>query len=174
MQRLAGTLRAETFGTAAHPRCHLKGGETNTFLEFLVTCTLPVRADALGALRGPVRRAGQDLFRILQLIREGGDAFSLPAIQEFYERGRSYLQTMHELGVTPKPKDHMLMHLAERIRVQGGPSVYGNWLDESINKTLKDVAAAAHGSVTYTRTLNEFPLALAAQPTFKRARSSRD
>eukprot|EP00974_Lingulodinium_polyedra_P037960 3638995-Lingulodinium_polyedra.AAC.1 len=42
-----GGLRAETFGTFSHPRCHLKGGDTNIFLEFLVTIQLPRYGGAL-------------------------------------------------------------------------------------------------------------------------------
>ncbi len=69
---------------------------------------------------------------------------------------------MRGLDSAFKPKGHMLMHMANRIRLQGSPSVYGNWVDESINRALKNVAAAARGSVAHKRILNEFPLALEA------------
>eukprot|EP00974_Lingulodinium_polyedra_P087393 8470764-Lingulodinium_polyedra.AAC.1 len=37
--------------------------------------------------------------------------------------------------------------MAVRIGKQGAPSFYGNWLDESVNRLLKSVAAGSHSSV---------------------------
>ena len=165
------TLRQETFGTWTQPRCLLKGGETNTFLEFFVLAQLRLFGGALGELLAPIRRARDDLWQLLQLIRAHKTVFTLQALQQFHEHTRSYLQTMHGLDLAFKPKDHMLMHMANRIRLQGSPSVYGNWKDESINRTLKNVAAAAHGSVAHKRILNEFPLALEATRAQQRRRT---
>ena len=63
---------------------------------------------------------------------------------------------MTKLGVSSKPKDHCLQHLSDRIRLQGSPAFYGNWLDESLNRLLRDVAAGAHASVHDRRVLLEW------------------
>ena len=41
-------------------------------------------------------------------------------------------------------------------------ALYANWLDESYNRLLRDVASKAHGSVVDRRILVEFPLAFRA------------
>jgi hypothetical protein len=124
------TLRQETFGTLKQPRCLLKGGETNTFLKCFVLAKLRLFGGALGELLAPIKRARDDLWQLLQLIRAHKTVFTLQVLQQFHARTRSYLQTMHGLDLAFKPKDHMLMHMANRIRLQGSPSVYGIGMNE--------------------------------------------
>ena len=54
----------------------------------------------------------------------------------------------------------MLIHLSLRIQYMGSPSLYGNWIDESVNRLLRDVSAGAHAAVHDRRALAEYPNAL--------------
>ena len=85
----------------------------------------------------------------------------------FHDCSFSYLQAMHQLGLDPKPKDHMLCHLASRSLQQGSPALYANWYDESINKMLRDIASGAHSMVFERRVLSEFPMAWAKRRRLK-------
>ena len=164
-------LHEKTLGTWTKPRCSLKGAETNYYLEYLVTVVLPELGHCLGEAAVGFTRAGNDLLRLLRLIREHTVRFTAPAIQEFYDSTRTYLVWMQGV-LNAKPKDHMLVHLANRLAFMGSPALYGNWLDESVNQTLKAVAAGAHGAVAYTRIMNDFPLAMHAKRGLKRGGAS--
>lgn len=157
-----GLLDSETFGKKSKPRFGLKGGQTNWYLEYLVTSFLPGVAPKL-ANGANLLKAGQDLFRLLSLIREHPVTFPVRAQQDFHEHSLSYLSTMMLL-VGAKPKDHTLQHLSDRIRMQGSPAYYGNWLDESLNRLLRDVAAGAHASTHDRRILLEWQKAYEAPP----------
>ena len=166
------SLKAETFGKTSSPACHLKGAETNWFLEFLVVVEIPLIGHRLvPAISEPLLKAGQCLFELLSLIRQHKFVFPTVDVQRFHSASRTYLRIMHEgtFNLAPKPKDNFLIHLSRRIMWMGSPSLYGNWTDESINRLLREVAAGAHSTVHDKRVLAEFPLALAKQNE-KRAR----
>ena len=63
-------------------------------------------------------------------------------------------------GLAVKPKDHMLVHMVYDIAYKGSPALYGNLLDESINRILRDCSAGAHSLNHDRRVLCEFPRAL--------------
>ena len=125
-------------------------------LEYLVLVLLPRMLIRLGPSGRTVLSAGEKLLRMLQLIRQNSVTFPIAAIQEFYESTRGYILDMNELEVREKPKDHMVVHMANRISFQGSPALYGNWLDESINKLLKSVAQGAHACNYPRRVLLDF------------------
>ena len=37
------------------------------------------------------------------------------------------------------PKHHLVYHMLEKIRFQGNPEVYSNWMDETLNKMTKKI-----------------------------------
>ena len=150
-----GVFKQEQFGSAGAPTFNFKGGETNTFLEFLVTDQLPRRA--VLAHDGPlILQAGEHLMKLLTLIRVMPWRPAMSDVQRFHHSAKQYLITMRELNVAAKPKDHMLMHLAHSIPWLGSPSKYGNWVDESLNRLLRDVASGSHAVGLDKRTLLEF------------------
>ena len=77
---------------------------------------------------------------MLSLIREHRFGFDASAVQKFYRAVKNYDAAMRELSVHFKPKDHMVRHLANRVGFLGSPALYSNWLDESHNRLLRDVA----------------------------------
>lgn len=152
-------MKPETFGSWAKPRCDLKGAETNWLLEYIVTIFLVSKGHLLGDDLENIQTAGQCLFNVLSLIRKYSRKFPVAAVQSFHENTRMYLSSMEQLGLRFLPKDHMFVEMSLRCRELGSPALYGNWLDESVNRLLKDVAAGAHSLVHERRTLAEFPKA---------------
>ena len=157
-----GNMKAEMFGTFTRPKFGLKAAETNWFLEYLVTVCIPSFLPSLGDTEQfrTILAAGQDLMSILTLFRDSPITFRAAEVQQFHDASKSYLRTMHSLGVRPKPKDHMLMELSYGCRYLGSPALYANWADESLNRLLRDVAAGAHSAVHEKRILKEAPRAL--------------
>ena len=148
-----GQIKPEMAGTPSNPCCNLKGGETNGFLEWLVL-TLRERKDLPDWHL--VSGAGEDLFSMLCLIRSHPKIMPVAANQRFHRAAKGYLTKMKDLHQEPKPKDHFLIELANRISVMGSPQLYGNWEDESINRLVRDVAGGVHALVHEKRVLIEF------------------
>ena len=154
-----GGLNKDTFGTPTRPKFSMKGGEANTFLEFLVADHLPGKIGCLGADGPRIQSAGNSLLHILKLLRTYKKACPTPAIQFWQQHAKHYLMQMQALRVVPKPKDHMLLEMSLRISLMGSPSLCGNWQEESLNRLPKDVAGGAHCLVHDRRILAEFPKA---------------
>ena len=51
------------------------------------------------------------------------------------------------------PKHHILYHLLVKTGVQGNPLAYSTWLDESLNKTLKQACKNASAATFYPSVL---------------------
>ena len=129
-----GDIKADNFGTWSEPKFGFKGGQTNWYLEWLVEAFLPLKWRGLDQGRS-IFRGGQALFRIMSLIRQYKVTFSAAAVQEFHECARRYLEVMDESGVLSKPKDHMLQHQSDRIRVQGSPRIMGTGMAKLLIQT---------------------------------------
>ena len=158
-----GILRAEQFGSMAHPKFALKGSETNWFMEHLVMVVLPAFRDRLGPDGHEIDRAGHCLMKLLTAIRLHPRVFPVAAIQDFHDSAKAYLGVMRRMGVQSKPKDHFLKELSDRIGFLGSPALYACWVDESLNRLLRDVAGGAHASVHDRRVLSDFGRAHDAQ-----------
>ena len=62
--------------------------------------------------------------------------------QDFCAAAKDHIESAKLLGIPMKPKHHWLLEMGVRSRLQGSPGWVSCWSDESINKCLKDVAAA--------------------------------
>ena len=152
-------LKPEAFGSSSSPKFGLKAGETNAFLEYMITF-LPERVGMLGRTGERLLQAGKHLFEILKLIREHRKQAPASMVQAFHSNAKAYLRIMdEELRVKTKPKDHMMIELASRLSFLGSPQLYGCWQDEALNKLLKAVAGGAHPMVHERRILAQFPVA---------------
>jgi hypothetical protein len=150
IQNLTHTM----FGSHNMPTCLLKGAETNGFLAFVVGSLL----DRHRTLEhwNDVKRAGVALLALHRHIHENPRAFPPAAVQSFVGNTKRYLKVVEKLKWHTTPKDHQLMHLAHRALEMGSPALYASWLDESLNRHLKSIAAAAHSTVWEARVLAEF------------------
>ena len=154
----AGALKREFFGSLKKPKCALKAGETNAFLEYVVSI-LPGHVPSLGD-RGPlILRSGQHLLNLLTIIRAHPKKAIAVVCQDFHRSAKAYLRCLADLRIPYKPKDHMLLELAARMPFMGSPQLYGCWHDEALNRLLKEVAGSAHALVHERRVLVGFPRA---------------
>ena len=163
-------LKPEVFGDAQHPTCNLKGAQTNWFLEYMVDVCLPAHAAKFGEEGATFLQAGRNLMKMLTLIRKHPVTFPLEDVQAFHLAAKGYLEVLERIGMHFRPKDHALQHQSDRILRQGAPALYSNWLDESINRLLRDVSGGAHAAVFYSRVLKEFQKAYNSAPNAKRRR----
>ena len=60
---------------------------------------------------------------------------------------------MDDLGIDPKPKFHAWVHLATDVYEKGSPALKACWVDEGLNKILKNTGSGAHRHGWYERTL---------------------
>ena len=151
-----GALKSEMFGTPSKPKFGFKAGETNAFLEYMVERLVPDKLGFLGSDARTIVDAGNCLFELLKLIRLYPKRFPVRAIEAYHRNAKTYLEKMELLLVNPKPKDHMLIEMANGIPFLGSPQLYANWQDEGLNRLLRDVASGAHSSVHDRRILVEF------------------
>ena len=137
-------LTATMFGTHSHPACHMHAAETNGFLEFAVEVLL-----AKFEFEGKANwvSAGTALVGILRTFRTYPALLPAPAQADLLTAVKRYYRSMSALQIDEKPKDHALLHLVERAGFQGAPSLYANWLDEDVNRSIKACSMAAHSSV---------------------------
>ena len=143
-------------------------------MEFLLTL-LPQFRGALGEDAAALEQAGGCLMQLLTLIRAHPVTMPPQAIQLFYDSAKRYLfLVVHVFGLSVKPKDHMLIHMVYDIAHKGSPAYYGNWIDESLNKLLRDVSAGAHSLNHDRRVLVEFPRALEMTGLARRVRQRTD
>ena len=167
-------LRPEMFGSIGKPKFLLKASETNWFLEYFASVAIPTHLECLGEDGQPLLRAFQCLQQLRSLIHSHPMTFPAAAIQSFHDHIKEYLRICGSFGINPKPKDHMTMEMSDRIAFMGSPALYGNWVDESLNRLLRDVCAGSHSLVHDRRVLLEFPAAhdrQREQARRKRARS---
>ena len=154
----AGNLKGDMFGTSTRPKFALKAGETNAFLEYVVSI-LPEHVPSLGD-KGPlILRSGRNLFELLRIIRAHPKRATASACQDFHRNAKSHLGCLSDLRIPYKPKGHMLIEFAFRMPFMGSPQLYGCWHDEALNRLLKEVAGSAHALVHERRVLVGFPRA---------------
>ena len=70
------------------------------------------------------------------------------------------------------PKHHIVFHLIAGMRWFGNPTLYSNWLDEAMNKTLKSMAKTCSQAVFEAVLLLRARDVFSAAPKRKRPRAS--
>ncbi len=50
----------------------------------------------------------------------------------------------HQAGIELAPKHHQSLHLAADAFHMGNPRLYANYIDESLNRDLRDMPSTAH------------------------------
>jgi len=63
------------------------------------------------------------------------------------------------------PKHHIMFHLLAKSGFQGSPMLYATWLDESLNKLLKQGCKNAGSATFYPSVLLKMRDLLKARPT---------
>ena len=140
LTRLAD-FSAKTVGTKGHQTLKSKGAETFGLLKFLLYL-FPRYGERLGPHWQRLLKAGQCLDRIVEIWHSNG--WTIPAEQR-KESIAMYCQHIAMMSVFScfTPKHHLVFHLLFRQGAQGNPAKYSTWLDESLNKVLKQACKNA-------------------------------
>lgn len=151
-------FKASMLGPEASPELSAYGAQTNGILLF-ATSVLASRGAALGRSLRLYQRGLGSLVGILDLIRKHRTVMPHRQIQMFSDYAADHITVCHLLSVVMKPKHHMMLEMAVRLRRHGAPYWGGCWLDESDNSELKRVASAAHPAVFHARVLSAWSAA---------------
>lgn len=143
---LGGKTKHCNDGAEPHPGSilKLKAAECGTILEFCVA----ILPEYLGVVPHgqELLLAGNALLSWLAITRSESDIVSALSLQEMRTLGQRFLLNCERASVSFTPKFHFFAHLSEQAFSFGNPKMYSTWLDESLNRLLRDIAASAHRS----------------------------
>lgn len=80
------------------------------------------------------------------------------------DSSKRFVRMMAMSGAKPKPKWHLLLHVAQRAVSEGSPQLHATWADETLNRTLAVSGAVAHRAVWPLRVLTHFEQATIQKP----------
>jgi len=153
--RLEGTTELDDIslsmlGTTTSPLFKAKGAETKGVLPFVIgllernMAMLPPRAQDLLV-------AGTSLMDVIRVQTEGGPVLSIPECERMFVSGVRHVRAAFRGGVHPVPKHHAFLHILHLAPEKGNPRMFACWEDESMNRQLAGVAAAAYSTVWEAR-----------------------
>ena len=158
-------------GSATKPKLNTKAAETKTLVGF---CLAELKKFRDTIPRGP----GSCLIGIGEAMTEMIDLFDscprvlAPAnVQRLYDLIKRIFNCWAGAQLGMVPKMHMMLHLVERCRTHGNPAYYSTFLDESLNRTLRDIARAAHATTWAARIFERF--SVTEQVRAKRSRGQK-
>ena len=125
------------FGAAGDKKFKAKGAETWALLLFVLDVFERHHASIE---HGPAfLRGARSLVGLVRLWHSCGVQLTSSQIQSSFDLYIAFLEATDELSME-SPKRHLAMHLLETLSRFGNPLRYMNWIDESLNKTLKSCA----------------------------------
>jgi len=130
------------------------GAETNGLLLFCGEL-LSRYGDRLSADLRPAMKSGMssiiEIHNIITTFKTG----CLPPdkMQAFTDNWKIHLRAMRTLNIEFRPKHHAMAHCIFKLITHGAPHVWSNWVDESENKLLSNMALASHRLVWARRIL---------------------
>ena len=63
-----------------------------------------------------------------------------------WQSGVGFVRCAKNAGIPKLPKDHELLHMLRRVPMNGNPNTYDCFYDESLNRTLSQIASAAYSA----------------------------
>lgn len=126
----------KTIGAWHDRKLRTKGAETWGVLLFLVEALRANKA-RLGQDGQRLFVAGQSLKELIELWQMCGATMTVAQVQNSFDMWLRHLRCTEGMPDLEIPKRHLVTHLLGNMAFQGCPHRYSNWLDESLNKTLK-------------------------------------
>ena len=130
------------------------GAETNGLLLFCGDLLLKYKHRLVADVAENVEK-GMSSIIVIHKIITGYKTGSLPPdkTQLVSDNWKTHLRAMRALEIVFKPKHHAMAHCIYKLLTHGAPHIWSNWVDESENKLLSNMALAAHRSVWARRIL---------------------
>ena len=159
------------FGDEADPDMRLHAAEMNGYLHF---CGSLISRFADKLERVALWRTAQASFASIdRMIKANPEVFSDANCCTFVNLAVAGLGALEDLGIQPKPKYHALVHMAGDVYEKGSPARWACWVDEGLNKMLKDVGMGYSRIGWYERTLASANLLLGRRADAQRRKRLR-
>ena len=157
-------LTPGTFGSVFKPAFHLKAGETNMFLKFI----LSVVQEHYGRVpkAGVILECGKSLLWLITGLKGKGFKLLEEDVMHLMDNVGNSLFHAAGLGIHQIPKHHLCMHWGLCCDESGNPDMSTCWADEHLNGVLKPVAANAHAINFTARVLTESLLIMSSKKPF--------
>ena len=144
-------LTHHMLGSAGSHDLKLHAAEMNGYLHFC--CSLVERFQQKLPRAALWRKALQSFAAMDTMTHENPEVFDDDQCQTFVTLAVGGLGALQDLGVEPKPKCHAIAHMAGDVYEKGSPALWATWVDEGLNKMLKDVGSGTNRNGWYERTL---------------------
>ena len=133
-------------GTNTDRLCKTKAAETWGLMLFLLD-TLENNLGRLPLSAGRYARAGRHLEQMTRVFHAAGTRLTIMQIQAAWDHYKQYMALTDDIDDPDDmdqrlPKRHLVLHMLERLHDFGNPRFYANWMDETLNKTLKATCRA--------------------------------
>ena len=135
---------------------NLKGAETGTLI--LWAKHLFESHGGLVEHREELKIALAGLAGWLEVTRVAGPVFTAAEYQDLRDCCQRHLLYSEMANVHFVPKHHFFAHLTVQSWDKGNPRSYSCFLDESLNQTLRNIAAASHRARQAERIFTHFNL----------------
>ena len=144
-------FKLASLGNKEKPTLYAKAAETGSLVRYT--------ADLVGRYRGILERgealhaAGESLVQYLTITRESGPQLTHSARQGIADAIVRFHALREEAGIPWTPKFHLSLHLVDQCKEYGNPLHVATWVDEGLNRQLRDVCAKPHALVWARRVL---------------------
>ena len=132
-------MTAKMIGSPHNPTLKLKAMEAYGFVQFLVYSLVTFRVPESQSLIA----TGRLLVQLVELMKSSPARLSTETIQQMLDFWKQH-QAIMEAHDVFAPKHHLMFHLILRAVVHGNPWLDATFLDESLNKELKQCCRYAH------------------------------
>ena len=129
-----GDFGSKVFGTTPDSSLKTKGAECWSLLLFLVD---HLADRVMPSTVAQLLNGARALVRMITIWKTSGPSLPTSAVQESYDCWNDFVHATQWCDELNIPKKHMVLHMLERLTEAGNPTYYSNWLNESLNKLLK-------------------------------------
>ena len=154
-------------GNTEHPGTALKVKAAEQGVVMLWALDLLRRHGHKVLKRSDLQIAGAAIERWLAITRHQSIVLPASLSQELSDSCQRHLLFSCKAGISFVPKHHFFAHLSLRAYQQGNPKAYACWTDESLNKTLRNVASKCHRSRQEERIFSAMSLIGVLRPEFR-------
>ena len=149
-------LTLSMIGAEGHKKMNTKAAETKTLVLFCTWLLGKYKTKLATPTAKGLLRIGSSLSFLILTIDGSPRVMTRAQIQTMYDNVKMILAGWEAAGVPLVPKMHLLFHMVERAQTQGNPRFYATFLDESLNRTLRDLVRTSHRNVWVQRIFHRF------------------
>ena len=151
-----GDLTLSMIGKQSAPCLSTKAAETKTLIFFLVSELEKYRGQIESHKTRALITVGKSMISLFDTLDSSKRKMTARQIQTAYDCIKKMNALWDTADIHRTPKLHLTFHMIERAQTEGNPNFYSTYLDESLNRTLRDIARVAHRRVWEMRMFDSF------------------